>query len=200
MGIPLRIAEPTGRHLRTLRRYSASGSLHDCPTGSYHNASADIGEIGDGEAAEAAGDNWPHDDARWPKACEHGCGYEFTDGDHWQRNDRRVYRLPDGTEFALWGSFGTVAPPGTMIRATWYDEYAQRPGESWLISLPDGGEWITTQQATGGGYWEVSGTPPAITVSPSIWHNSPTGWHGWIRGGELVDALCQACSARSAAP
>ena len=54
--------------------------------------------------------------------------------------------------------------------------------------LPDGGSWITTQQASGGGYWTVTGTPPLITVTPSIWHNSPHGWHGFIRAGELVDA------------
>jgi len=73
-----------------------------------------------------------------------------------------------------------------MIRATWYDGHAQRPGESWLVILPDGGQWLTTQQASGGGYWDVSGTPPMITVSPSIWNNAPAGWHGWIRDGELV--------------
>ena len=183
MGIPLRIAEPTGRYSRALRRYRSS-SEDKCPVHGYHTASVDIGEVAG--AAAAAGDNWPHDDPRWPKVC--ACGYEFTPDDRWQRNDRRVYRLPDGAEFALWGSFGKVAPPGTMIRADWYDRFTDQPGESWLVSLPDGGEWITTQQATGGGYWTVTGTPPLITVSPSIFHNAPTGWHGWIRDGELVNA------------
>jgi len=184
-GIPLRIAEFTGRYLRTLRRYH-SGDWGSCPAGGYHDASADLGEIGEAEAVRLISDDWPHDDPRWPQACE--CGYEFAADDRWQRNDRRIYRLPDGTEFALWGSFGKVAPPGTMIRATWYDEYAQRPGESWLISLPDGGDWITTSQASGGGYWDVTGTAPKITVTPSIFHNAPAGWHGWIRDGYLVDA------------
>ena len=75
-----------------------------------------------------------------------------------------------------------------MIRAAWYDEFAEVPGEAWLIALPDGGEWITTQRATDGGHWVVTGTPPDITASPSIFHNAPTGWHGWVRGGELVPA------------
>jgi hypothetical protein len=75
-----------------------------------------------------------------------------------------------------------------MIRAAWYDEYAGQPGESWIIALPDGGEWITTQKAAGGGFWTVTGTPPAITANPSIWHNAPAGWHGWVRDGELVGA------------
>jgi Family of unknown function (DUF6527) len=73
------------------------------------------------------------------------------------------------------GSFGSVAPPRDRI-------------ESWLISLPDGGEWITSQRASGGGYWTVTGTVPDITASPSIWHNAPHGWHGWIRDGFLENA------------
>lgn len=184
-GIPLRIAEPAGRYRRSLRRYATRGEIK-CP-GGYHNASTDIGDVNESQHAEASGDNWPHDDARWPQACG-SCGYVFAPGDRWQRSDRPVYRLPDGTEFALRHSLGTTAPPGTMIRAAWYDEYAKRPGESWLIALPDGGEWITTQEATGGGAWTVTGVPPLITVTPSIWHNSPAGWHGWICDGELVAA------------
>lgn len=185
-GIPLRIAEPVGRYRRSLRRYAAS-SESNCPASGYHNASNDIGEVGEPER-EAHGDNWPHDDARWPEACE--CGYAFTPGDRWQRNDDRIYRLPDGAEFVFRHSFGKAAPAGTMIRAHWYDEFSGHPDgiESWLISLPDGGEWITSQRSTSGGWWTITGTPPTITVSPSIWHNSPAGWHGWIRDGELLGA------------
>ncbi len=184
MSIPLRIAEPAGRYCRSLRRFVFTGQGRDCPQGGYHNASADIGEVTD--PAEAHGDNWPHDDPRWPAACE--CGYEFGPADEWQRNDNQIYRLPDGAEFVFRHSFGRAAPAGTMIRADWYDDFTEQPGESWIVALPDGGEWITTQKATGGGYWTVTGTPPAITVSPSIFHNAPTGWHGFIRDGELVDA------------
>jgi hypothetical protein len=185
-GIPLQVAEPTGRYRRSLRRYVFSGDA-ECPAG-YHHASNDIGKVAESEHTEASGDNWPHDDPRWPEACE--CGYEFTPADEWQRNDGPVYRLPDGAEFAFWGAFGKAAPPGTMIRAGWYDEFSSHPDgiESWLVALPDGGEWITSQAATGGGYWTVSGTPPLITVSPSIFHNSPAGWHGWIRAGVLDPA------------
>jgi hypothetical protein len=189
MGVPLRVAEVVDGHCqRHLRRYRR-GAANDCPSGGYHNAIVQVGEVTD--RADAVGDNWPHDDPRWPKAC--GCGYQFTDDDHWSRNDCRIVRLPDGTEITWWGSFGSVAPPGTMIRASWYDEFSQHPDgvESWLISLPDGGEWITSQRATGGGYWTVTGTVPLITASPSVWHNSPKGWHGWVRNGELVDALCR---------
>jgi uncharacterized protein DUF6527 len=185
-GIPLRIAEPTGRYRRSLRRYRALGGLNDCPAGGYHNAASEIGDVAEADRAEAAGDNWPHDDLRWPGAC--ACGYEFTPDDAWQRNDSEIYRLPGGAEFTFRGSFGRAAPPGAMIRAAWYDEYAAQPGESWIIALPDGGEWITTQKAADGGLWAVTGVPPAITVSPSIWHNAPAGWHGWVRDGMLIDA------------
>ena len=191
-GIPLRIAEPAGRYRRSLRRYRSARTapgqdLNDCPAGDYlrfHNASTDIGDVSEADRIASDGD-WPRDDARWPDAC--ACGYVFAPEDVWQRRDDPVYRLPDGTEFVFRGSFGRSAPPGTMIRAAWYDAHAEGRGESWLVSLPDGGDWITTQDATGGGSWTVTGTPPGITVSPSIWHDSPNGWHGWIRDGHLVD-------------
>lgn len=185
-GVPLRIAEPTGRYQRNLRRYKSGSSMDGCPAGGYHNAAVNVGEIPASDAADAMGDNWPHDDARWPVSCQ--CGYVFAAEDSWQRNDREVYRLPDGHEFVLSATFGDEIPPGTMVRATWYDEHSQRPGESWLVILPDGGQWLTTQAATDGGYWEVTGTAPLITASPSIWHNQPHGWHGWIRNGVLEDA------------
>lgn len=160
--------------------------MAECPNSGYHNASAAIGEVSEAEHVAASSDDWPHDDPNWPSACQ--CGYVFQPGDRWQRNDDRIYHLPDGTEFAFTRSLGMCAPPGTMIRADWYDDYAGKPGKSWLVALPDGGDWITTQQATGGGYWDVTGEPPLITVSPSIWHNSPNGWHGWIRNGVLEAA------------
>jgi uncharacterized protein DUF6527 len=185
-GVPLRIAEPTGRYRRSLRRYLYS-SEEACPAGGYCNASTDIGDVTDLERARASGDDWPHDDSRWPQACE-TCGQPFTEAAHWQRNDDRICRLPDGSEFVFKRSLGRCAPAGTMIRIPWYDEHAGDRGESWLVALPDGGDWITTQGATGGGYWTVTGTPPDITVSPSIWHNAPDGWHGWIRGGFLEPA------------
>jgi hypothetical protein len=150
-----------------------------------HGATAIIGRIGEDERQEMHGDLWPHDDEHWPQACER-CGYAFTEADQWQLNDNPVYRLPDSTEFTFSRSLGMCAAPGTMVRASWYDEYAEVPGESWLIALPDGGDWITTQKATGGGHWTVTGTAPNITATPSVWHNAPNGWHGWIRNGELV--------------
>jgi hypothetical protein len=185
VGIPLRIAEPTARCRRDLRRFRFSRAGPPCPAGGYCDATVTIGEVTLAEAQRVHGDSWPHDDPRWPAVCAR-CGTPFGDGDQWQCNDNEIFRLPDGTEFAWFGDPGKAAPPGTMLRAHWHDDYAgTERGESWLVVLPDGGTWITTQQATGGGYWTVTGIPPAITVSPSIWHNAPHGWHGHIRDGVL---------------
>lgn len=184
-GIPLRIATLTGRSERSLRRFTYTSETA-CSARSGHDASVVIGQVPNAEA-DPHGDNWDHDDRQWPATCS-SCGYWFTGTDQWQRNDNAIYALPDGAEFAFRGSFGRCAPPGTMIRAGWADEFYPGRGESWLVALPDGSEWVTTQKASGGGHWEVTGTPPLITVSPSIASNSPTGWHGWIRDGKLVDA------------
>jgi hypothetical protein len=183
--VHLQIAEFTGRYRQILRRYR-SGSENSCPVYGYHNASVEIDETTD-RNNESGDDRWPHDDPRWPKIC--ACNaYLFLESDHWQNNYVRIFRMPDGSEFQFWGAFGRCAPVGAMVRAEWFDDFKDVPGDSWLISLPDGGEWITTQKASGGGYWTVEGTPPDITVSPSIFHNQPSGWHGFIRGGELVNA------------
>jgi hypothetical protein len=58
-GIPLRIAEPTGRYQRNLRRYSPSHGLDGCPAGGYHNANVIAGEIPASEVTDAAGDKRP---------------------------------------------------------------------------------------------------------------------------------------------
>jgi Family of unknown function (DUF6527) len=192
MGIPLRIAEPTGRYRRSLRRFTFPADHFpgaNCPARRWgHDASVFIGEVGE-EEADVHGDNWPHNDPRWPESCDM-CGQSFPAEGQWQRNDCLIYRLPDGTEFITWGSPKDI-PAGTMIRVPWFDGLGRQVfqlGEMtdpWQVWLPDGGTWITTQAATGGGYWTVTGTPPLITVSPSIFHNQPTGWHGFIRNGQL---------------
>lgn len=198
MGIPLVVAELTGMYRRDLRRFNYGSKGKVCPgrpsSAEFpqgHDATNTIGFVPADDAERVHGDNWPHDDEHWPSKCDH-CDYVFEDEDEWQRNDNPMYRRPDGVEFALWGSLKDV-PAGTVMRLPWADEYmsARHPQRtpSWRVQLPDGGEWVTSQQASGGGFWTIEGEPPMMTVTPSIWHNqSSGGWHGWIRNGELVDA------------
>lgn len=109
---------------------------------------------------------------------------------------RIVDQLPDDPE------------PGMMWR---YPEGDAGGRECWWIVLPDTKPrgpgyaseitWRTTDRASSPPHemWQVTGTPPLLTVSPSIDVECWIGrdgqtvregsyWHGWIRNGELVDA------------
>jgi hypothetical protein len=98
--------------------------------------------------------------------------------------------------------------PGMMWR---YPPGDTQDRECWWIVLPNTKPagpgyaseiaWLTTDKASKPPHemWEVSGTPPSITVSPSIdvecWIvrdgltvREGSYWHGWIRNGMIVDA------------
>lgn len=99
------------------------------------------------------------------------------------------------------GAHGT-REPGLM----WRYPPGDVPGrECWWIVLPNrkpdpGGymeiSWRTTDRASSPphGMWDVTGSPPVITVTPSIdvecWRPDGTRdgsyWHGFITNGELV--------------
>lgn len=58
-------------------------------------------------------------------------------------------------------------------------------GPCWVVRLPGGAAWFhTNMEASGGGYWDVSGEAPNLTVHPSI-NVGPEIWHGWITNGQL---------------
>lgn len=75
--------------------------------------------------------------------------------------------------------------PGDMWR---YPEGDEDGIECWAIYLPNqGGTWCTTDREGGTGHrWEVTGTPPRITVRPSL--NALGHWHGWITDGVMDGA------------
>jgi len=98
--------------------------------------------------------------------------------------------------------------PGMMWRYPPGDENGR---ECWWIVLPNTKpqgpgyctevSWRTTDRASDPPHemWDVTGTPPALTVSPSIdvecWRvlngnevREGSYWHGWIRDGELTPA------------
>jgi hypothetical protein len=96
---------------------------------------------------------------------------------------------------------------GMMWRDDRYDENGR---ECWWIVLPNDHPdlgtsghpsrlvWLTTEKAhDGSGMWNVEGTPPIITVTPSIdilryvkqgdeWVREGSYWHGFITNGEVV--------------
>lgn len=88
------LIEPTGRDVRSLRRYVESGHGNDCPAGSYHNAFTYLDVT---VGLQSSGDHWPHDDPRWPVKCER-CDYVFQPADVWQVfNDAEYKRADTGT-------------------------------------------------------------------------------------------------------
>jgi hypothetical protein len=88
-----------------------------------------------------------------------------------------------GRTFSLDG-IGYLLDPGSMWREPELDSDGR---ECWAVVLPNGRVWRTTDQGDDGGFWTVSGTPPHISVSPSIEDPDPDGsWHGSITGGEFV--------------
>ncbi|MGH7611776.1 MAG: DUF6527 family protein, partial [Candidatus Dormibacteria bacterium] len=138
---------------------------------------------------------FPHDDLRWPRWCE--CGVAFADpaSDHWQVNELWWYE--GGGRRFVHGIGHWRAPVGSMIRAFWLDGLWPDNGcPPYRVELPNDNEWLSNQPSSRqdsrelGPQWKVTGTPPRITVSPSIYcrPGKPKSWHGFIRDGVLVGA------------
>lgn len=78
-------------------------------------------------------------------------------------------RLPDGTD---WSS---EAQPG---------DYAKLNEDYWWAISPDGdvGSFRSPQ-------WHITEHPDrTVSVVPSIWFDSPKGWHGFLQHGIWVQA------------
>jgi hypothetical protein len=194
-GVALFLVEPTGTCRLSLRRFRLRDEGSD---GHYHNASVIMDENAsctprrdDGyRSPDDRAGRVPHDDPRWPAACE-TCGEPFREDDEWQVNELDWYE-GGGQRFA-WGIGSWDGPPGAVMRAEWRDVEGRPP--AWHICLPNRSWWNTNDRASGdpgtqlGPYWDVTGEAPRFTVSPSIDDRSPSRpWHGWIRDGELVGA------------
>lgn len=172
-----------------LRRYVSSDKAKCSRPDGYHNAHSDpIADRPDPDFKRGdkyygvCGMNPPeinHADPRWPKAC--ACGYAFTEDDPWQISAGGLYRRKDNGEIVTWRD----APAGSVAEAKWWKE------NEWMVRLPDGSDFITCQRATNcrcpkdkpeHRCWTTTGTPPNITVTPSI----QTGrWHGFLTNGVL---------------
>ncbi len=187
--------EPTARLRVFLRRYASGSSCGVDGNQGYHQAwvpiedrPARLSERGTLLAEEAI----PGED-RWPPAC--ACGYEFTDpGDIRQVFIELFYRRADtGEELTLRDS-----PPGAMWNARWLHDHPQYPGPDGqvLVVKTPAGEWTIDgpSEPNGKHWWTREGTPPLITVRPSvkIYGPGPNGsrgeYHALLTNGELVDA------------
>ena len=175
--------EPVAFARHELRRYHPSGDAADtCPLPhGYHDARVVIDERAarplPATLYEELDRDFPLDDPRWPTAC--ACGYVFVADDARQSNHHRLYARSDGgTDTTIEG-----APAGAMWDAKWWPR--KGPDGLCLVVKTPGGDWIIDGPSKNGGGWTRRGTPPKITVDPSIL----AGWyHGWLRDGVLVDA------------
>jgi Family of unknown function (DUF6527) len=81
-----------------------------------------------------------------------------------------------------------AAEPGDMWRCPSHggSHDIEGRGPCWVIRLP-GRAWVfhTNMPSSDGGYWTVTGEPPAISITPSI-NVGPEIWHGWITNGVMA--------------
>ena len=119
------------------------------------------------------------DDPRWPLACER-CGVPWSDKASRQLNADPLWSgSPDGQRHVL-----EDCPEGAMWDAEWmhgYDgHYNPADGRSLMVKCPGGGEWNIDGPSTNGSGWTRTGTPPEITVTPSI---QTANYHGHLKAG-----------------
>jgi hypothetical protein len=122
------------------------------------------------------------------------------------RQGGRWRRIDTGEEFAY-----LDMPPGAIWEASWMAQPINGTGPTLVVKLPNGNEWMPGSRARNCGRpgedhdcWCVHGDAPALTVDKtpapgrttceagagSIGSGEPGTdryWHGFLRGGELVD-------------
>ena len=196
------LLEPVDKFRRWLRRYSSGNPCPNMPGEySYHNAQYYLDEYTGGKAEvfyATSTDRFPRDDQRWPSKC--GCGYKFTDQDEWQVFHRSLWKRSDtGEQTSI-----EEAPPGAIWDATWFHDspsWCGPDGRSLVVKLPGGHDWHIDSRASNCTLkddsvhkcWVRHGVPPNITVDKDG-HTCAAGggsilledWHGFLRGGELV--------------
>jgi hypothetical protein len=162
---------------RALRRYSSA----KCPRGGIHDVWLVVDDRLEGvdEAVllkEAVGQ-----DPRWPASC--ACGYAFQEADHWQVHIDRLWQgTPDGKLYAL---RDPDLPIGAMWDAKWFKDSWKGPdGLSLVVRMP-GGSDFPVDMTLSGESWTRIGTPPQISVHPSV--NCVGVYHGHIKNGVISE-------------
>lgn len=189
-----------------LRRYADGPCLSNPGEYSYHHAMVLYRERAPSEKKRHPVHGWLHiesmesapadDDPRWPTHC--ACGFAFTEEDPHQLYARQISRRTDtGEEITI-----EDAPVGAMWNCWWFADRREYKGPGSFVGLDGlslsvrtpGGEWLIDGpayneegQRTGG--WTRNGTPPALTVTPSIrclgGKGKPDKYHGWLTAGVL---------------
>lgn len=199
------VYDDTGMEARWLVRHAVG----DCPGPykTYHHGSVRIENGRFTKAHQIEGtDKFYHgspsvasfsDDSRWPTVCNY-CSYVFSDGDvspmpYLRDSIKRVwteviYRRP-GNPATYYYSQRSL-PPGAMYDAPWHRPFGHigPDGLSLTVQLPPGylSFWCIDGNATDGGKWTRTGTPPDVTASPSILTGD---YHGFLQNGVLTDCL-----------
>lgn len=129
-------------------------------------------------------------DPIWPTKCQH-CGKPFGDDIMRSTMQEPVYRALD-REMTI-----TEAPYGAMWNEIgFFTENVVGPDGLCIVVKTPGGNWCVDGPARGGAkdgahVWSRTGTPPVISVTPSIHilnHEGQTVYHGWLTNGVLIDA------------
>ena len=153
-----------------------SYTVHDVET----EIAREVGTLDEALEGDHARRTVAKEDPRWPTRCS--CGFEFRTDDPRQECRSRMYARSDTGELTT----VDAAPAGALYDARFlhHTEY-QRNGEMSLICKTPGGEWYVDGPAANGPGWSRTGTPPDITVTPSIGIGNPQRMHGWLRDGWL---------------
>ncbi len=205
------LIEPTDRVRISLRRFSRDNTPDCCPRYagrySYHTTMVFLREEearrnAQGYLCNGVGPTLPHDDARWPRACD--CGYIFTEDDTYQHFDELLYRRVDTGELVTLRD----VPAGAMWEAPWLDQFHRPQGRhNLVVKLPDGSDWAVDGPANNctwpGGdakqeqhhCWTRRGEPPDVDVGKNHGPTCAAGagsiatarWHGFLRNGWLED-------------
>lgn len=193
-----------------LRRYAASdGGGFTCADGYHSNlvyTGLEPAEYGP-EGRLAVRSAVDHADPRWPGECEHGCGYRFSDADHWQDWQEQVYRRTDTGELRVLhqGAPAPEAPaaePGACWDAWWMPFSRGEDGIYLMVRCPDGHDWSVDSQASNctrpgepHRCWVRHGDPREChvtvdkngdTCSAGAGSIQTPNWHGFLRDGQLV--------------
>jgi len=191
---------PTGRSMRSLRRYAPDGACPDCGTG-RHDASTDLDSVvSDGPFDVSRAPTHLERTlyaARWPTKCS-GCDYEFREEDAWQIFSSREYASADGRAFVGLHRL----PVGACYDARWYPK--KGPDGRRLIVMTPGGLWDIDSRASNCTMphddahqcWVRRGKPEdgtlhvdksGLTCAAGAGSIQFPNWHGFLHNGRLSE-------------